>query len=265
METMMENMVITEEEEEDLVVDDMSRIASVWMPKKGIDIKDIENERIMFQSNHIIDLRRVLDGSPWSFGRFSLIVRHLCLGEFPHSVPLNKLAFWVQVFNLPIGCFSEVVGERMGNFIGDRWLNLKECEEHMGGGRPMEGNPKVGSQIVGGSLVQKRGFVAKNTGSNTTGVRDLGIQQKSKVINLNPVYEGYVNGFEEALDDTPLKIKKRKRPHVKEWVVHGLALTLDDNTFAGVGTTSAEDNSIIVVTNVKDFLEAGSVSGACRD
>ncbi|KAL8470628.1 hypothetical protein ACS0TY_033254 [Phlomoides rotata] len=26
--------------------------------------------------------------------------------------------FWVQVFNLPVGCFLETVGECLGNFIG---------------------------------------------------------------------------------------------------------------------------------------------------
>ncbi|KAL8546024.1 hypothetical protein ACS0TY_005945 [Phlomoides rotata] len=135
MERMMENLVITEEEEEDLVVDDTfattenlclvgrfisgytanfnlmrSRIASTWKPKKGIDIKDIGNGRFLFQFSHAIDLKRVLDGYPWSFGRFPLIVHQLALGEIPHSVLLNKLIFWVQVFNLPVGCFSETVG-----------------------------------------------------------------------------------------------------------------------------------------------------------
>ncbi|KAL8484749.1 hypothetical protein ACS0TY_027160 [Phlomoides rotata] len=115
MEIMMENLVITEEEEEDLVVDDTmstglsnanlclvgqvvsdhtadfnlikSHIASTWKPKKEIDIKDIGNERFLFQINHVIDLRRVLDDCPWSFGRFPIIVLQLSLGEIPHSVP----------------------------------------------------------------------------------------------------------------------------------------------------------------------------------
>ncbi|KAL8492183.1 hypothetical protein ACS0TY_023713 [Phlomoides rotata] len=100
-----------------------SLVASVWKPKKGIDIKDIGNGRIIFQFNHSIDLRRVLDGCPWSFGRFHLIVHHLCLVEIPHSVPHNKIAFWVQIFNLPVGCFSEVVGERLGT-SSDTFFNM---------------------------------------------------------------------------------------------------------------------------------------------
>ncbi|KAL8499912.1 hypothetical protein ACS0TY_019793 [Phlomoides rotata] len=146
MERMMENLVIIEDEEEDLIVENVentelpianlclvghfvtdhnanfniikSHIAGIWKPKKGIDIKDIGNGRILFQFFHVIDLRRVLDGCPWSFGGFPLIVHQLTVGEIPHYVPLNKLMFWVQVFNLPVGCFTEAVGERLRNFIG---------------------------------------------------------------------------------------------------------------------------------------------------
>ncbi|KAL8470411.1 hypothetical protein ACS0TY_033042 [Phlomoides rotata] len=157
MERMMENLVITEEEEEeDLVVEDVestelpnanlclvgrfvsnhnanfniikSRIAGIWKPKKGIVIKDIWNGRILFQFYHVIDLRRVLDGCPWFFGGFPLIVHQLTRGEIPHSVPLNKLMFWVQVFNPSVGCFSESVGERLGNFIG-RFIQYDESNK----------------------------------------------------------------------------------------------------------------------------------------
>ncbi|KAL8505539.1 hypothetical protein ACS0TY_016689 [Phlomoides rotata] len=154
MDRMMENLVITEEEEEDLVVDDTmvsnanlcligrfvsghsvnfnlmrSRITSTWKLKKGINIKDIGNMRFLIQFSYAIDLMRVLDGCPWSFGRFPLIVHQLSMGEIPHIVPLNKLMFWVQVFNLPISCFSEAVGEHLGNFIGRMSNDVSTCAE----------------------------------------------------------------------------------------------------------------------------------------
>lgn len=40
------------------------------------------------------------------------------MGELPLAVPLNKLTFWVQIYGVPIGFFTERVGMILGNFIG---------------------------------------------------------------------------------------------------------------------------------------------------
>lgn len=95
-----------------------SRMASIWRPGKGMTVKDIGQGRYIFQFFHIIDLKRILDGGPWSFGNFPLLLHHLKTGEFPLRVPLNSLAFWVQVHDLPAGYISEKIGKVLGNFVG---------------------------------------------------------------------------------------------------------------------------------------------------
>ncbi|XP_057802918.1 uncharacterized protein At4g02000-like [Salvia miltiorrhiza] len=95
-----------------------SRLASIWRPGKGVFVKDIGQGRFIFQFFHEIDLLRVYDGGPWSFGNFSLILHRLKRGEFPLSVPLDILPFWVQIHNLPAGFLTEGVGRLLGNFIG---------------------------------------------------------------------------------------------------------------------------------------------------
>ncbi|KAL8519656.1 hypothetical protein ACS0TY_010553 [Phlomoides rotata] len=123
------NINVIQEEEEDLVVDDTilsnanlclvgrfvsgytanfnlmrSRIASTWKPKKGIDIKDIGDGRFLFQFSHAIDLRRVLDGCPWSFGRFPLIVISCLWGKSLTLFPLTSLCsgFRCSIFRLVV-------------------------------------------------------------------------------------------------------------------------------------------------------------------
>ncbi|KAL8531535.1 hypothetical protein ACS0TY_008217 [Phlomoides rotata] len=95
-----------------------SRIAGVWRPQKGVNIRNIGEGRLLFQFYHSADLQRVLDGSPWSFGSHPLILRQLKFGEIPLQVSLNKLRYWVQVHDLPVGAFSEGVGRVLGNYIG---------------------------------------------------------------------------------------------------------------------------------------------------
>ncbi|XP_057791170.1 uncharacterized protein LOC131008299 [Salvia miltiorrhiza] len=95
-----------------------SRLASIWRPGKGVFMKDIGEGRYIFQFFHEVDLMRVHEGGPWSFGNFPLILHRLKRGEFPLNVPLDTLPFWIQVHDLPAGYLTEGVGRLLGNFIG---------------------------------------------------------------------------------------------------------------------------------------------------
>ncbi|XP_057811738.1 uncharacterized protein LOC131025974 [Salvia miltiorrhiza] len=95
-----------------------SRMAGVWRPGKGVFMKDIGQGRFIFQFFHEVDLKRVYDGGPWAFGNFPLILHRLRRGEFPLTVPLDILPFWVQIHDLPAGYLTEGVGKLLGNFIG---------------------------------------------------------------------------------------------------------------------------------------------------
>lgn len=94
------------------------RMASIWRPGRGVVIHDIGSQRYLFQFFHVIDLKRVYEGGPWSFDNCLLLLHHLKPGEMPAQVPLNIVNFWVQVYDLPVGYMSEAVGRQLGDFIG---------------------------------------------------------------------------------------------------------------------------------------------------
>lgn len=95
-----------------------SRMASIWRPGKGVFVKDIGQGRFIFQFFHVVDLQRIVEGGPWSFGNIPLILHRLKSGEFPLHVPLDTLAFWIQIHDLPAGYLTEGIGRLLGNFIG---------------------------------------------------------------------------------------------------------------------------------------------------
>ena len=60
-----------------------------------------------------------MDGGPWTFDNFHLVLHHYKPGDIPATIPLNHFAIRVQVHELPVGCMSERVGIQLGNAIGE--------------------------------------------------------------------------------------------------------------------------------------------------
>ncbi|XVF44778.1 hypothetical protein PTKIN_Ptkin02bG0151200 [Pterospermum kingtungense] len=64
-----------------------NRMADVWRPRKGVTVKDIGDGLFLFQFNHMVDLRRVSDGGPWSFDNHMLVLHHLQPEQSPAEIP----------------------------------------------------------------------------------------------------------------------------------------------------------------------------------
>ncbi|KAL8158273.1 hypothetical protein AgCh_002828 [Apium graveolens] len=58
-------------------------LAALWKPGRGVYIKELETNLYLFQFFHELDVKRVLDGSPWSFNRRALPMARLKEGENP--------------------------------------------------------------------------------------------------------------------------------------------------------------------------------------
>ncbi|KAL8464920.1 hypothetical protein ACS0TY_034418 [Phlomoides rotata] len=59
-----------------------------------------------------------MQGSPWYFGNYPLLLHHVKVWDQPSKIDLHLLNFWVQIFDLPMGFFMENVGRFLGNFVG---------------------------------------------------------------------------------------------------------------------------------------------------
>lgn len=94
------------------------RLASLWRPGRGLFIKDLGARLILFKFYPLHDLRWVMKGGPWTFEGHVLILHEMKPGEDPAAVPLFYFPFWLQVYDLPVCFFTEVVGKALANFIG---------------------------------------------------------------------------------------------------------------------------------------------------
>lgn len=94
------------------------KMASLWRPGKGMYVKQLEANRFMFQFYHEIDIKRVCDGSPWTFGRFQLVFARLKEGDNQRTISINDMDIWVQLHDMSTGFMSQRVVTDIGNYIG---------------------------------------------------------------------------------------------------------------------------------------------------
>lgn len=95
-----------------------SVLASLWRPKEGMEIHDIGGYRYSFVFFHIMDLRKVIEGGPWSFEQNLLVYHKMQEMEDAHQVVLNEVEVWVQVHDIPKGFISENILMSIGGSIG---------------------------------------------------------------------------------------------------------------------------------------------------
>lgn len=94
------------------------KMASLWRPGKVLYVKQLESNRFLYQFYHELDVKRVMEGSPWTFGRFHLVLERLKEGDDPCTMAINNLHIMVQLHNMSAGFMSLRVVTDVGNYIG---------------------------------------------------------------------------------------------------------------------------------------------------
>ncbi|XP_074369671.1 uncharacterized protein LOC141711136 [Apium graveolens] len=94
-------------------------LADLWRPKEGVEIHDLGGQRYSFVFYHVLDMERVIDGSPWTFEQGMLVYHKLEAHEDPNTIQLKTMDVWVQVYDLPMGMISEKIIQSIGNFVGE--------------------------------------------------------------------------------------------------------------------------------------------------
>lgn len=95
-----------------------SKLADIWRPAMGVNIKTLTQGLYLFQFYHKDDMQWMINNGPWSFDSATLVTSTIPEGEDPTRVPLNEIEFWIQIYGLPSGFMTEAIGKQLGNFFG---------------------------------------------------------------------------------------------------------------------------------------------------
>nr|GMD47233.1 uncharacterized protein LOC109189671 [Ipomoea batatas] len=85
---------------------------------RGMNVRELQPHRYLFQFFLEKDVQRIIDDRPWSYEQSVLILKRITLRKDLEAVSLNLAEFWVQLHGLPAGFRSESVLQAIGNFIG---------------------------------------------------------------------------------------------------------------------------------------------------
>ncbi|KAL2903350.1 ATP synthase gamma chain [Bienertia sinuspersici] len=88
----------------------------------NVEINNIDKNLFIFQFYQWKDKQRVLEGHPWHFNRYALILGEMEGKEKPSDISLCHLLMWVRVYNLPFkGRMNmvnvESIGKKIGTFV----------------------------------------------------------------------------------------------------------------------------------------------------
>ncbi|EEF33727.1 conserved hypothetical protein [Ricinus communis] len=77
-------------------------MASIWQSGKGVYIRELSPNLFLFQLFYEMDIRRVLEGSPWLFNNHLLLIKRLAKDEQPTKIG-HVDRFCDRLFNHPSG------------------------------------------------------------------------------------------------------------------------------------------------------------------
>lgn len=103
-------------------VEAMKRILTgLWRAKENIIIRMVESNLFVFQFFCENDKERVMEGSPWFFGKKLVVLKEIKGDEQPSEVVFTNTPFWVQLEDVPFNrrnmSVAYEVGEYMGGFL----------------------------------------------------------------------------------------------------------------------------------------------------
>lgn len=77
----------------------------LWCTRKGFEVRDIGNHRVLFEFKDPSDVDRALKGETWSFDKNLEALKWVSRHTDVRNLDFDGTSFWVQVHNLPIGSF----------------------------------------------------------------------------------------------------------------------------------------------------------------
>ncbi|XP_030963316.1 uncharacterized protein LOC115984430 [Quercus lobata] len=90
----------------------------LWRSKSGFKVRNIGNHATLFSFENNSDVERILSLEPWSFDKHIMVLSRFDKENPINAAELNKVAFWVQVYDIPLRFRNKDVAEQICEIVG---------------------------------------------------------------------------------------------------------------------------------------------------
>lgn len=91
----------------------------IWAITKDALFRSIENGLFVVQFATARDRAKVLDGRPWTFDQYLVLMTEIERGLQPSDIALTHTPIWVRMYNLPLDSRSDKHIRILGSSMGD--------------------------------------------------------------------------------------------------------------------------------------------------
>ncbi|KAL3813153.1 hypothetical protein ACJIZ3_014421 [Penstemon smallii] len=95
-----------------------SILSNAWSPGKGMEVKQIEDGRLIFSFKHKLDKRKALEGGPWSFKKRLVVLNSVLPDANPVNIDLRWCEFYVHIMGLPLAKYNKSMVEKICSKLG---------------------------------------------------------------------------------------------------------------------------------------------------
>lgn len=90
----------------------------LWKTRKGFEIRDMGDHKVMFVFLEALDIDRVLMREPWTFDRHLVVLERMKRSVAIEELEFNQTSFMVQVHDLPVQRLSVKVAMEIVSVMG---------------------------------------------------------------------------------------------------------------------------------------------------
>jgi len=100
----------------------------LWRTKSGFKVKHIDDRVVLFSFDNKADVDRIIAAEPWSFDKHLLVLTRYDKEAALPASNLTKVAFWVQVYDIPLWFRNKEVAEQICQSVGTILLEVALLE-----------------------------------------------------------------------------------------------------------------------------------------
>lgn len=104
----------------------------LWHIKKGFEVPDMGDHRVLFVFTEDSDVDNVLVGEPWSFNKNLVVLKRVRSHTEVKSLVFDRACFWLQVHDLPLGILKTRVAKEIVSAAGEVVQSKENSDEYEG-------------------------------------------------------------------------------------------------------------------------------------